>query len=64
MALKILKSNNFKKINLESKNVDNGIIEFSKKDSEIIIGTLDAEIKKKAGNQKLVIREKKRLEIV
>ena len=64
LALKLLKGNKFKKISLDSKNIDNGIIEFAKKDSDVIIGSLDAEIKKKAENQKLVIREKKRLEIV
>lgn len=64
LALKLLKGNKFKKISLDSENVDNGIIDFAKRDSEIIIGTLDSEIKKKAKNQKLVIREKKRLEIV
>ncbi len=64
LALKLLKANKFKKISLDSKNVDNGIIEFAKPYPDIIIGTLDSEIKKKAKNQKLVIREKKRLEIV
>ena len=64
LALKLLKAHKFKKISLDSKNVDKGIIDFAKKDSEVIIGTLDSEIKKKASNQKLVIREKKRLEIV
>lgn len=64
LAIKLLKKHKFKKISLDSKNVDKGIIDFAKKDSDVIIGTLDSEIKKKAKNQKLVIREKKRLEIV
>ena len=64
LALKLLKKNKFNKIFIDSKNVDIGIIDFAKDDSEIIIGTLDARIKKKAKNQKLVIREKKRLEII
>ena len=64
LALKLMKSNKFKKIDLKTKNVDNGIIKFVKANSDIIIGTLDVGIKKKTKNSKLVIRGKKRLEVV
>lgn len=64
LALKLLKSDSFKKIDLNSRNVDNGIIKFAKEDPVMVIGTLDSAIKKRAKNPKLVIREKKRLEIV
>ncbi len=64
LALKLLKNDSFKKIDLNSRNVDNGIVKFAKENPSIVIGTLDSEIKKKAKNSKLVIRQKKRLEIV
>lgn len=64
LSLKSLKNNSFKKINLDSKNVDKGIVKFAKDDSSIVVGTLDGEIKKKVKNPKLVIRRKKKLEII
>lgn len=64
LALKILKNHSFKKVDLNSRNVDNGIVKFAKENQDIVVGTLDSEIKKKIKNPKLVIREKKRLEIV
>ena len=60
IALKLI--NHFKKIDLKFKNVDNGIINFAKENPEIIIATLDREIKKKVKNPKLIIRNKKKLE--
>lgn len=64
LALKLLKSDSFKKVDLNSKNVDNGIVKFAKEEPSMVVGTLDSEIKRKAKNPKLVIREKKRLEVV
>ena len=64
LALKLLKIDSFIKIDLNSRNVDKGIVKFAKEDPIMVIGTLDSAIKKRAKNPKLVIREKKRLEIV
>ncbi|MCH8945788.1 MAG: hypothetical protein IIA85_02605 [Nanoarchaeota archaeon] len=64
LALKLLKIDSFVKIDLNSRNVDKGVVKFAKEDPLMVIGTLDSEIKKRAKNPKLVIREKKRLEIV
>ena len=64
LALEILKKNKFKKIDLKTKNVDIGIIKYARKNPEIIVATLDREIKNRIRNQKLIIRGKKRLEIV
>ncbi len=61
LALKILRK--IKLIDLETKNTDAGIIRYSK-NNKIIIATLDKEIKKKTKNQKLVIRAKKKLEVL
>jgi rRNA-processing protein FCF1 len=64
LALKLLEKSKFKKIGLDGKNVDFGIIKIAKENSDYIIATLDKEIKNKIKNQKLVIRGEKRLEIV
>ena len=64
IALNILEKNNFEKIALNSKNVDNGIVKIAKENKEYIIATLDREIKNKIKNSKLVIRGDKKLEII
>ena len=62
LALKILRK--VKIIDLKTKNTDKGIINYAKKNPKLIIATLDREIKKKIKNQKLIIRAKKKLEIL
>jgi rRNA-processing protein FCF1 len=64
LALKILNKKSLKKIDIKYKNVDNGIINYAKKNKTAIIATMDKELKSKVPNQKLVIRAMKRLEIV
>ncbi|MCK4647580.1 hypothetical protein KAT24_01470 [Candidatus Pacearchaeota archaeon] len=63
LALKLLKINKPKLIDLKTNYVDKGIVKYSKK-HDIIVATLDSELKKKIKNSKLVIREKKRLEVI
>jgi rRNA-processing protein FCF1 len=65
-ALRLLEKErgNFQKISILGKNVDNSIINFAKKNPEIIIATLDREIRKKIRNPKMSVRNKKKLEIV
>ncbi len=63
LALKLLEKNSFKEVDLEEKNVDKGIIKYSNK-HDTIVATLDREIKNKVKNSKLVIRGKKKLEIM
>ena len=64
IALSLLKKNDFKEVDLNTKNVDNGIVLFAGKNLDFIIATLDREIKNKIKNQKLVIRGNGKLEIV
>jgi len=64
LALKLLEKNSFKEIDLKEKYVDKALIQFSEKNKDIIVATLDRELKKKIKTQKLVIRSKKKLEIV
>jgi rRNA-processing protein FCF1 len=64
LALKLLEKNKFRKIGLDGKNVDYGIIKIGRDNPDYIIASLDREIKNKVNNQKLVIRGEKGLEIV
>ncbi|MDP2672192.1 MAG: PIN domain-containing protein [Nanoarchaeota archaeon] len=63
-ALKLLEKSNFKKITLTGKNVDNAIINYANRNPEIFVATLDRELQKKFKNQKIIIRGKKKLEII
>ncbi len=64
LSLKILEQNEFKKIKLNKKSVDKGLVNLSKKSKDIIIATLDKELKRKIKGQKLVIKGRKKLEII
>lgn len=68
LSLKILEKNHesYKNIDLSSygKNTDKRIKSFSDKHPEMIIATLDRVLKKKTKNKKLIIRQKKKLEII
>ena len=64
LALKILEKNSFEEIDLGKGHVDKLIIKFAEKNPKTIVATLDREIKTKVKNQKLVIRGKKKLEII
>ena len=64
LALKLLNKNAFRRVDLKTKNVDKGLINFSKKSKDTIVATLDREIKGKIKNQKLIIRRRKKLEII
>src|SRR4030042_1134512 len=64
IALSLLEKNSFMKIDLETKNVDNGIIKTAKENQGYVIATLDREIKDKIENQKLVIRGDKEIEVI
>lgn len=62
-ALTLMSKNKFKRIDLYTKNVDNGLINLSK-NKNYIIATLDTEIKNRTKNPNLVIRGEKNLEII
>ena len=64
LALKILDKNEFKKIKLDTAEVDKGLVNFAKKNKDVIVATLDRELKEKIKKPKLVIRGKKKLEII
>jgi rRNA-processing protein FCF1 len=64
VALAVLEQHEFKKVNLNAKNVDNGIVALARKDKDLIIATLDSEMRSKFENRKMVIRGEKKLEII
>jgi len=64
LALKILEKGGFEKIRLKAENVDKGLANFAERNKEVIIATLDKKLKKKIKKPKLVIRGKKKLEII
>ena len=66
LALRLLEKEKtkFKKISLKGKNVDNSIINYAKENPKIIIATLDRGIKTKIKSKKMIIRNKKKLEII
>lgn len=64
LALKIMQRPGLEKIDLKGKDTDDAIISYANKNPKAIIATLDDVIKKRIKNNKLVIRGKKRLEIV
>lgn len=64
LALRLLRANRPKLIDLKSKSVDKGLIKYSKEHKDAVIATLDAELKRKIKNNKVIIRGKKKLEVV
>ena len=64
LALNLLKKSKFDKITLGKGHVDKRILDYANLHSKLIIATLDKEIKKKTDNPKLIIRGKKKLEIL
>ena len=65
LALKLLNRNRFTTIKLRrNNNVDRGIIEFANENPDVIIATLDKELKEQIKNRKLVIKGTKKLELV
>jgi rRNA-processing protein FCF1 len=54
----------FKEIDLKENYVDKAIIDFANENKDVTVATLDREIKKSIQNMKVVIRGKKKLEII
>ena len=66
LAIRILEQGeeNFEEIDLKGSYLDNALVEYAKQHREVVIATLDQNLKSKISNQKLVIREGKRFEVV
>jgi rRNA-processing protein FCF1 len=63
-ALRLLEKSKFKEISLKGKIVDNSIINYAKENPSIIVATLDRGIQNKIRNKRMIIRSKKKLEII
>ena len=63
-ALKIISQNEFETINAPGKDADTAILKIAKEDPSVIIATLDQGLQKKIKNPRMIIRGKKKLEIV
>lgn len=63
LALKLIKSGEHKEIDCPGRYVDVGIRVYLEKHPEVILGTMDKELKKSVKNRKMVIRNKKKLEL-
>ena len=61
LALQLIAKTNFKTIDLHTKNVDNGIISYSKKHENLLVATLDGNLAKQVANSKIIIRQKKKI---
>ncbi len=64
LALRILDKNEFEKLEISGKDADIAIINFANKNPGAIVATLDKGLQKKIRNSKMVIRGRKKLEII
>lgn len=64
VALDIIQKSGLKSLDLKTKNTDKGIIKYAQANPQAVIATLDREIKTSTKNKKLVIRGKKKLEVI
>jgi rRNA-processing protein FCF1 len=64
IALVLIKDDDVEYVNLGKGKVDDLIIEYARKNPEVIIATLDKGIHRKIKNKKMIIRNRKKLEII
>lgn len=63
LALKLIKSGDYAEIDCPGKYVDKGIKNYLDKNLEVILASVDVILKKSVRNRKIVIRNKKKLEL-
>ncbi len=63
LALKIIKSGDYEEVDCPGRYVDVGIKSYLKEKSGVVLGTMDKDLKKSVKNRKMVIRNKKKLEL-
>ena len=64
LAMKLLNRNKFTLMKLRRNDVDRGIEELAGEDKDLIIATLDKELKSKIKNSKMIIKGKKTIGII
>jgi len=63
LSLKVIKSENYDEVDCPGRYVDSGIKKYLNSNPDIILATMDRELKKSVKNRKIVIRNKKKLEL-
>ena len=64
LALKIMNRSKFTSVKLRRNNVDDAIVEFAENNPDIVIATIDRELKERIKNRKMIISGLKTLEIL
>ena len=64
VGLKILHSGGFEKITLKGKYADSAMVAYLKKHKSVALATLDKKLMEKVNNKKIIIRGKKKLEVL
>ena len=64
LALSIIEMHDFELIKIPGKDADSAIVNFARKNPLAVVATLDRGLQKKIRNRKLVIRQRKKLEII
>ncbi len=64
LALKLIEHNNFEEIKSKTTYADKEIVKFLKENSDVVLATMDKELKKKVNNSIMVIRAKKKIEVI
>jgi len=64
IALELIKRDSYEKLKFEKRNTDNEIAKFANSKEDIIVATLDRELKRKIKKNKMVIKGKKKLEVL
>ncbi len=63
LALKLIESGNYEEVSAPGKYVDKGLKKYCDEHPRVILATLDKELKKAVKNRKMVIRNRKKLEL-
>lgn len=63
VALKLIKSEDYDEISAPGRYVDIGLKKFCSENPDVVLATMDKELKKAVNNRKLVLRNKKKLEL-
>jgi uncharacterized protein len=63
LALKLIKSGDYEEVSAPGRYVDLGLKKFCRENPEVVLATMDKFLKKAVKNRKLVLRNKKKLEL-
>lgn len=64
LTLKIIERNEFERMELGDNNVDRGLINLAKEDKDVIVATIDKDLKYKIDRPVLIVRGKKKIEVI